>query len=554
MLPEIENRVQFLNQVLIFNELEEDELVEVAEHLKEDFAEAGEIIFSEGDTRDNLYIVLGGTVNVTRIADDGSDIWLADFDSGDSFGEAALYYKRKRSASITAVSDTELLYLDEDDFKWLLATYPQVEPYLIATTRTHEISRRLQLDWLDAEETISLIDRRHPISMIFEIIGVLFLVFLTLSITGFVAFFLRGIQVISVLFTIFAGIVSFLGLVASLWSYFEWRNDYFFVTNIRVVWRERILLRSASRQEVPLRTIQSLDVQTPNFVARAIRVGNLIVRTFNSQMILTDVNNPERMKTMINSFLSKARSKVHRAERAAIRRTVRNQLGLDAEQIEIEIPENIQLSTQKEKQRFGIFRTRIVDGEVITYRKHWLKFLGRAWQPTLALLAASLFSFWLTPSVLVNDWSFSLLGLAYVVTVVIFGWWIYQYADWRNDIYRLTRDRIIDREKKPLGKESFRSAPIKNIQSVGHQIPNTIGLIFNVGDVKINVGDETLTFDGVYRPALVHQDISRRMEEFAAEVERSRISQEHERMSTWLSIYHEESQIEETEGDIPDFF
>ena len=52
----------------------------------------------------------------------------------------------------------------------------------------------------------------------------------------------------------------------------------------------------------------------------------------------------------------------------------------------------------------------------------------------------------------------------------------------------VTRDRIIDRDKKPFGKESFRSAPIKNIQSVGHQIPNTIGLILNVGNVRINVG------------------------------------------------------------------
>ncbi len=134
--------------------------------------------------------------------------------------------------------------------------------------------------------------------------------------------------------------------------------------------------------------------------------------------------------------------------------------------------------------------------------------------------------------------------------------WFYQYEDWRNDIYRVTKGRIIDRDKKPFGKESFRSAPIKNIQSVGHEVPNTIGLILNVGTVKINVGDETFTFNGVHDPALVHQDISRRMEELVVENERDRINQEHERMATWLEIYHDETKGEFDTGlseHIPDF-
>jgi hypothetical protein len=156
---------------------------------------------------------------------------------------------------------------------------------------------------------------------------------------------------------------------------------------------------------------------------------------------------------------------------------------------------------------------------------------------------------------------FNILGLMgllalYFIPFMLFLWWLYQYEDWRNDIYRVTKDRIIDRDKKPFGKESFRSAPIMNIQSVGHEVPNTIGLILNVGDVKINVGEETFTFDGVYDPALVHQDISRRMEELVVETERERINQERERMATWLEIYHEETKGEfDTDPleHVPDF-
>ena len=107
----------------------------------------------------------------------------------------------------------------------------------------------------------------------------------------------------------------------------------------------------------------------------------------------------------------------------------------------------------------------------------------------------------------------------------------------------MTKDSVIDSEKKPLGKETTRSAPIKNIQSLGHEIPNFIGLILNVGVVRITVGEATLDFVGVFDPALVHQDISRRMEDVIADEERAKAEQEHNRMVTWLGIYHEEAEV-----------
>jgi len=83
-----------------------------------------------------------------------------------------------------------------------------------------------------------------------------------------------------------------------------------------------------------------------------------------------------------------------------------------------------------------------------------------------------------------------------------------------------------------------------------------IGLLMKVGNVRINVGEEILTFDGVYDPALVHQDISRHMEEFAANLEKDRIKQEHAHMATWLDIYHDETRNEINKSPtkhIPDF-
>jgi hypothetical protein len=546
MLSKNQNEVELLEQVLIFNDLSDEELAEVAGHLLPRSVGAGETIFSQGDNRDYVYIIASGEVRVSRLEKTGSETFLAKFDSGDIFGEDAIIFNRNRSATVTAITDTDLFCMTEAEFNWIRGRFPKIEPYLTALTQTHETVQRLKIKWLNDEETISLATRRHPISMIIELLITTFLVFFTVTISTALITFLRNIRMIALLSAGLAGTVTLIGFIAGIWAFFEWRNDYFFITNLRVVWRERTLFRSSSRQEVPLRTIQSLNVKTSNVFARMIHVGDLIIKTWNSEMDLTNVNHPDQMKDMIDVFLHKARRRSVRSEQAAIRRTIRRYLG-HQEEISPQGPEIVTLAVQREKQHFTLFKTRVVDDETITYRKHWWIFFRKAWKSSLVLIISVLIIFGLSAFIYRILGVLGLIG-TYFIPFAIFLFWLYQYEDWRNDIYRITKDRIIDRDKKPFGKESVRSAPINNIQSVGHEIPNTIGLILNVGNVKINVGDETLTFDGVHDPALVHQDISRRMEELAAETERNRIKEEHERMATWLDIYHDETKGEYDTG------
>jgi hypothetical protein len=542
MLSKNQNEVELLKQVLIFNDLSDEELAEVVERLLPRSVGAGETIFSQGDDRDYVYIIGSGEVRVSRLEKTNRETFLAKFESGDIFGEDSMIFNRKRSATVTAITDTDLFCLTEAEFNWIRGAFPKIELYLTALTQTHENVQRLKIKWLNDEETISLATRRHPISMIIELMITTFLVFFTVTISTAFITFLRNIQLIAFFSAGLAGLVTLIGFIAGIWTFFEWRNDFFFITNLRVVWRERTLFRSSSLQEVPLRTIQSLNVKTSNVFARMIHVGDLIIKTWNSKMDLTNVNHPEQMKDIIDAFLHKARRRSIRSEQAAIRRTIRHYLG-HQEEMSPQGPEIVTVAVQREKQRFTLFKTRLVEEETITYRKHWWLFFKRAWKSSLVLVISVLAIIGLSAFI------FQVLGViglivTYFIPFGIFLFWLYQYEDWRNDIYRITKDRIIDRYKKPFGKESVRSAPINNIQSVGHEIPNTIGLILNVGNVTINVGDETLTFDGVHDPALVHQDISRRMEELAVETERNRIKEEHERMATWLDIYHDETKGE----------
>ncbi len=549
MLPEIEQRVALLKQIQIFNELDENQLPQIAERLEESRFPAGEVIFSEGDDPDNVYIIVSGRVRVARLKEDKTEAIISIFDTGHTFGEDALYFNRSRSATVKAISETELFYLDKEGFQWLRSNFPQVDPYIAAFTKTHDIVRRLDIEWLGEGETISLIARREPLRMIGELLVISFIV------SGILTLLFNAFSGDAKMFAWIIGMcVSFLGLAAGAWSYADWRNDYFFVTNVRVVWRERILLRGSSRQETPLRTIQSLNVQTKNILARGLQVGDVIVRTFNSELRMTDVHHPEQMKNMIEGFLQKSRQRSRRAEHAAIRQTIQRRLGYQAEDIVPEEPEVVPPVSREKTRWFTIFKTRILDGGTITYRKHWYIFFKRAWLPSLLFIGVFLVSAGLLPTMFraIFKNKQPIWSLVYLIPLGLFLWWLYEYVDWRNDIYRVTRNQIIDREKSPFGKESFRSASITNIQSLGHKIPGIIGLILNVGDVHITVGVEPFTFDGVHDPALVHQDISRRMEELAAEEESARVSQEHGRMATWLEIYHDETKNNRSTEDNPD--
>ena len=95
--------------------------------------------------------------------------------------------------------------------------------------------------------------------------------------------------------------------------------------------------------------------------------------------------------------------------------------------------------------------------------------------------------------------------------MVIFGWWLYQYIDWHNDVYLITSDQVVDVNKKPLGHEDRQAAPLKNILGIEYKRLGIIGLLLNFGTVFIRVGDRQLTFDQVFNPSEVQRELFHRL-------------------------------------------
>jgi hypothetical protein len=117
-------------------------------------------------------------------------------------------------------------------------------------------------------------------------------------------------------------------------------------------------------------------------------------------------------------------------------------------------------------------------------------------------------------------------------------WWIYHYVDWRNDIYQVTDRNIFDIERRPLGTELRKSAPLDNILSLEHERVGLLGYLLNYGNVTINVGETQFVFLGVYDPASVQQEIFDRMYSLRRQKELAEIARERDRVVSMIETYH----------------
>lgn len=80
---------------------------------------SGEVIFSEGDHADDMFVVTEGRVEITK---DGTVIDTAE--AGDAVGELALIDDSPRSATVVATTDSRLARISRARFESLVVENP----------------------------------------------------------------------------------------------------------------------------------------------------------------------------------------------------------------------------------------------------------------------------------------------------------------------------------------------------------------------------------------------------------------------------------------------
>jgi len=121
-----EETLRLLSKVEVFADLDQRELEELGRVAVPRAYERGEVIFREGDGGDTCFVIRTGAVVLTRGHDDGREVALAELRGGAMFGELALFGGERRSATATAVENTDAVALTGADVERLVRSHPEM--------------------------------------------------------------------------------------------------------------------------------------------------------------------------------------------------------------------------------------------------------------------------------------------------------------------------------------------------------------------------------------------------------------------------------------------
>jgi hypothetical protein len=114
----------------LFKDFSVDELVAVIQGLTLLSFEAGQVVITEGDAGDSLYMLTSGSVQVIRKTPQGRRTVVGSLKEGAFFGEGSILTGRPRTATVVAASRCEMLELDRETLDGIVATHPRVRQIL----------------------------------------------------------------------------------------------------------------------------------------------------------------------------------------------------------------------------------------------------------------------------------------------------------------------------------------------------------------------------------------------------------------------------------------
>jgi CRP/FNR family transcriptional regulator, cyclic AMP receptor protein len=88
---------------------------------------AGEVVFSQGDQADHMYVLVDGAVDIVV-----NDVLVGTAGPGEAFGEMALIDRTLRSATAVAKTDSRIVPIDRKRFLFMVTETPNFALQLMA--------------------------------------------------------------------------------------------------------------------------------------------------------------------------------------------------------------------------------------------------------------------------------------------------------------------------------------------------------------------------------------------------------------------------------------
>ncbi len=361
----------------------------------------------------------------------------------------------------------------------------------------------VSLQWLPGEH-VALHLRRHWILLvgrllppIIVLLAPVFLILLSLATRG--ANPAQAEAVINLSTRLILLMIVPLALWAAYNGY-DWANDAFIITNMRVIRAEKGVLAGQEQDQAPLESILDVASAADGPLGLRLDYGSVTMQTAARVIVFDGIAHPSAVEDAIVQLL--------RATRPGGQAPPTPEPGQETTPPQHPAQPQQPTPAQPPKRSGGRFRLLPTNPEIdadgtITWRKHAI-LLGTAITPALLLLIICVV-LWL-----ITRWTALFLPLSLIAVLAM----IFEYVNWANDIYILTHDKIVDIDRVPLIKMDRREAFLEQIQDVRLAQPNLWYRILNVGNVVIETaGQGAFTFDAVPNPAWVQEQIMSRKRE-----------------------------------------
>ncbi|ADG82817.1 Crp/Fnr family transcriptional regulator [Thermincola potens] len=116
----MKNKIKCMKDLDLFQALDEEDKIQVMRLARPRSFNKGEIIFSEGDPADTIYLIKSGRVLLYKMSEDGKEIALDILQEDDIFGENTIFEDIRHTMNARALKDTFVCTCSRNDLPNLL--------------------------------------------------------------------------------------------------------------------------------------------------------------------------------------------------------------------------------------------------------------------------------------------------------------------------------------------------------------------------------------------------------------------------------------------------
>ena len=220
----------------LFDTLTDDEVEEVRLLVKMRQYPAGREVFHQGEAPDHFYLVTGGEFEVVMSEEPGLPpqrinlLYPKDF-----FGDVSFLIEEPRGVTIRAIEDSEVLYMTGEEMLRLREEYPGF------ADRMNKLGQRIETRSIRTfagqreGEVVLYYERLHWFALLQRLIPTFLLTLIWAIVVALIVYAVRSSERAIETTLLYSPIFLLVPAALVVWHYLDWYNDYYIVTNRRVI-------------------------------------------------------------------------------------------------------------------------------------------------------------------------------------------------------------------------------------------------------------------------------------------------------------------------------